>query len=93
MSRLKSTKGEDASRSGYGVEDIDISGIEGDLPITASTLIDTNGVFESPITSKLLELARLKESEKMNNVVTGSDLLFDYEADYYFTAAFPTVPV
>lgn len=46
MAHLTSASGEDASRSGYGVEDLDISNINGNLPILASALIDTNGVSE-----------------------------------------------
>lgn len=91
MGRIKHAASEDASRSGYGVEDMDITSIEGDLPISASALIDTNGVSDSPTVAKLRELARFKESERVVNVVTGGTLLSDYEAEYYFTAAFPTI--
>jgi hypothetical protein len=91
MGRIKNAASDDASRSGHGVEDMDIAGIEGDLPMSASALIDTNGVSESPIAAKLQELARLKDSERFVNVVTGKDLLSDYDRDYYFTAAFPTL--
>src|SRR5271155_879480 len=83
---------EDASRSGYGVEDMDITSIDGDLPMSASVLVDTTGVSDSPTVAKLQELARLKtSSERVVNVVNGANLLSDYEVDYYFTAAFPTI--
>lgn len=91
MARIRRAPSEDASRSGYGVEDMDILGLDGDLPISASALIDTNGVSESSVVSTLQGLAQLKESEKIVNVVTGKDLLSDYEMDYYFTAAFPVL--
>jgi len=91
MGRVRHAETEDASRSGYGVEDMDITSIEGDLPMSASALIDTNGVSDSPTVTKLRDLARFKESERVVNVVTGGDLLSNYEADYYFTAAFPTI--
>ena len=92
MARVRRPAGEDALRDGFGVEDMDIAGIDGDLPMPASALIDTNGVSESPVVSKLHELARLKEnSEKIVNVITGNELLSDYNTCYYFTAAFPTL--
>src|SRR5579859_2269659 len=91
MGRVRHSGSEDASRSGYGVEDMDITSIEGDLPISASALVDTNGVSDSPTVAKLQELARLKNAERVVNVVTGTNLLSDYEVDYYFTAAFPTI--
>jgi len=91
MGRIKNAVSDDASRSGHGVEDMDIAGIEGDLPMSTSALIDTNGVSESPVVAKLQELARLKDSERFVNVVTGKDLLSDYDRNYYFTAAFPTL--
>ena len=70
---------------------MDITSIEGDLPMSASALVDTNGVSDSPTVAKLQELARLKNSERVVNVVNGTNLLSDYEVDYYFTAAFPTI--
>jgi len=91
MGRVRYSGSEDASRSGYGVEDMDITSMEGDLPISASALVDTNGVSDSLTVAKLQELARLKNSERVVNVVTGTNLLSDYEVDYYFTAAFPTI--
>jgi hypothetical protein len=65
MGRIPNATSEDASRSGYGVEYMDIESIEGDLTISSSALIDTNGVSESPMVAKLQELARLKDSEKV----------------------------
>src|SRR5271155_1848798 len=92
MGRVRHSRSEDASRSGHGVEDMDITSIEGDLPMSASALVDTNGVSDSPTVAKLQELARLKTSERVVvNVVNGANLLSDYEVDYYFTAAFPTI--
>jgi len=38
------------------VEDMDITSIEGDLPISASALVDMNGISDSPIVAKLQEL-------------------------------------
>ena len=91
MGCMRHSGSEDASRSGYRMEDMDITSMEGDLPISASALVDTNGVSDSPTVAKLQELARLKNSERVVNVVTGTNLLSDYEVDYYFTAAFPTI--
>jgi len=78
MGHMRNAAAEDASRSGYGVEDMDITSIEGDLLISASALVDMNGISDSPIVAKLQELARLKDSERVVNVVTGKDLLSDY---------------
>jgi hypothetical protein len=58
MGRVRHSGSEDASRSGYGVEDMDITSINGDLPMSASALVDTNGVSDSPTVAKLQELAR-----------------------------------
>ena len=91
MGRIKNAVSNDTSRSGHGVEDMDIASIEGDLPMLTSALIDTNGVSDSPIVAKLQELAQLKDSERFVNVVTGKDLLSNYDRDYYFTIAFPTL--
>ena len=91
MAHLTNPTQEDASRSGYGVEDLDVVNVEGDLPISASALIDTNGVSESPVVSKLQDLARLKDSEKIIKVIPGTQLLSDYNECQYFTAAFPTL--
>ena len=91
MAHLTNPTQEDASHSGYGVEDLDVVNVEGDLPISASALIDTNGVSESLVVSKLQDLARLKDSEKIINVVPGTQLLSDYNECQYFTAAFPTL--
>ena len=57
MARIRTPSTEDASRSGYGVEDMDILGLDGDLPISASALIDTNGVSKSSVVSTLQGLA------------------------------------
>ena len=71
---------------------MDITNIDGDLRMSASALVDTNGVSDSPTVAKLQELAGLKtSSERVVNVVNGANLLSDYEVDYYFTAAFPTI--
>ena len=70
---------------------MDISNVDGDLPISTSVLVDMNGVSQSSTVSTLQDLAQLKQSEKIINVVTGNDLLSDFEIDYYFTAAFPTL--
>src|SRR5579859_3520713 len=70
---------------------MDITSIEGDLPMSASALVNMNGVSDSPIVTYFKEFALLKDSERVVNVITGKDLFSDYDADYYFTAAFPTI--
>ena len=47
MARIRTPSTEDASRLGYGVEDMDISNVDGDLPISTSVLVDINGVLQS----------------------------------------------
>jgi hypothetical protein len=53
MPHVRRNGSEDISRSGYGVEDMDITCVEGDLPISASAFVDTNGVSDSPTVAKL----------------------------------------
>ena len=74
MAHMRDDVSEDASRSGYRVVDMDVVSIEGDLPITASALVDVNRVSESPVVTTLQELARLWDSDKIINVVPRIDL-------------------
>lgn len=47
--------------------------------------------IRASIVTKLEDLARLKDSEKIINVVARSQPLSDYDDCHYFTTAFPTL--
>ena len=48
MGYVADISAEDASRSGFATEDIDIAEYEGDLLTTTSALLDTNNVSVAP---------------------------------------------
>jgi len=88
---------EDASRTGFATENPDSIEIHGDIPLTASGMVDVNNVTISPHTRTLLRAAELRQQTsavKPNvtvNVVTGSTILNDRSDPTYFTSAFPTL--
>ena len=88
VGRIADPSAEDASRSGFALEDPDMEGVEGDLPITTSAIIDVSRVSESPNAVTLKRLVELK-NEITINVVNGSSVLNDYVDGKYFTSAFP----
>src|SRR5437762_11313502 len=90
MGRVADISAEDASRSGFAVEDLDTAEYEGNLLTTISALLDVNNVSVPPQVSTLNALASLK-AEVTVNVVTGNKIINDYEDETFFTSAFPTL--
>jgi len=93
---------EDASRSGFATEDLDVESFEGDIPFNVSGILDINNVTQSPDVITLETLADSKRQAQNQtrrdpvmditvNVVTGSNILNDYRDPTYFTSAFPTL--
>ena len=81
---------EDASRDGFGMDNPDDDATEEDLPFTSSGIVDVNNIAEVPDATTLTRLAQLK-ADVTANVVTGTDVLNQYNCDSYFTSAFPTI--
>ena len=91
VGRVTDASVEDASRSGFGVEESDVPTVEGNIPFTASAILDTNDVSEPQDSFALSELIRMKQTEQIITVQTGNEIISDYEEGAYFTAAFPTL--
>ena len=88
IGRSRDSTDEDILRSGFATEDIDTAEHDGDLPLTASAILDTSEV--SPDIATLRRLGELKD-EVTVNVVTGSTPLTERDNPSYFTSAFPTI--
>ena len=85
-----SNSAEDVSRSGFATEDTDTYENQGDLPITTSAIVDTNGVSERPDLRSLRGLISIAEDMSIN-VVPANDILKEDHELSYFTAAFPAL--
>jgi len=86
---------EDASRDGFGMDDPDDDETTNDetgndLPFTSSGVVDVNNIAEIRDATTLTRLAQLK-ADITANVVTGTQILHQYDCDTYFTSAFPTI--
>jgi len=90
IARVSNTPADDASRSGLATEEVDNLNIEGDLPITSSTILDTNSIKDSPDVVTLDTLTNLK-TVTVINVVDGNTIMDDRTEAVYFTSAFPTL--
>ena len=90
MARVSDPAAEDASKSGFATEDPDAEGVQGDIPLTVSGMLDVNSTTQPTAAATLSQLADLKR-EITVNVVTGKSILKDFTDDTYFTSAFSTL--
>src|SRR5579859_4380530 len=82
---------EDNSRIGIATEDSDNAEMApGDVPMTASGIIDTAGVSE-PAQLRAIQQISLSTSDRTINVLTGNNILNEDNMASYFTSAFPTI--
>jgi hypothetical protein len=90
MRQVSDPAAEDASKSGFATEDPDVDGVEGDIPLTVSGMLDVNNTTQPTASAMLSQLADLKR-EITVNVVTGQSILKDFTDATCFTSAFPTL--
>jgi hypothetical protein len=82
---------EDHSRIGIATDDSDNAEMApGDVPMTASGIIDTAGVSE-PSQLRAIQQISLCTTDKTINVLTGNKILNEDTVTSYFTSAFPTI--
>ena len=81
---------EDTSKSGFATEDPDAAGVQGDIPLTVSGMLDVNNITQPPAAAILSHLADLTR-QIMMNIVIGQIILKDFTDDTYFISAFPTL--
>jgi hypothetical protein len=81
---------EDNARMGVASEDMDTTDIDGNLPITASGIIDIEGVSR-PHELDAVQQVSLWKTNKAINVLTGNNILNDQNLPSYFTSTFPTL--
>src|SRR5579859_582463 len=75
---------------GVATEDVDTPEINGDLPFTASGIVDVNGVSQLSQLNSLQQIS-LWKSDKVINVLTGSKILNESNLPLYFTSVFLTL--
>jgi hypothetical protein len=90
IARVHSGAEEDTMRDGFATEDLDVEEFHGDIPNTASGIIDVNNVSHPHHLATLEALGSL-QSNLTINVVPGGNVLRHYEDPAYFTSAFPTL--
>jgi hypothetical protein len=82
---------EDNARIGVATTDSDdVEMAPGDVPITASGIIDTAAVSQPP-QLRMLQQVSLRKMHKTINVITGNNILNEKDVPSYFTSAFPTL--
>jgi hypothetical protein len=81
---------EDNTRMGVASEDIDTSEVDGNLPITATGIVDIEGVSQ-PSELDALQHISLWKTDKVINILTGAKILSEQNLPSYFTSAFPTI--
>jgi len=82
---------EDNTRIGIATEDSDNAEMApGDVPMTASGIIDTAAVSE-PAQLRAIQQISLSTSDRTINVLTGNNILNEDNMVSYFTSAFPTI--
>src|SRR5579859_5361467 len=82
---------EDNTRIGIATEDSDNAEMApGDVPMTASGIIDTAAVSE-PAQFHALQQISLSTSDRTINILTGNNILNEDSMPSYFTSAFPTI--
>jgi len=98
MASVSDPSAEDASRTGFASDNPDSIDIDGDIPFTASGMVDVNNITVSPDETTLLRAADLRRQIRAANqpnvtvnVTTGSTILDDRTDPNYFTSAFPTL--
>lgn len=87
---LENGSDEENARMGVATEDVDTPEINGDLPFTASGIVDVNSVSQPSQLNSLQQIS-LWKSDKVINVVTGNKILNESNLPSYFTSAFPTL--
>jgi len=87
---LENGSDEENTRMGVATEDVDTLEINGDLPFTASGIVDVNGVSQPSQLNSLQQIS-LWKSDKVINVLTGNKILNESNLPSYFTSAFPTL--
>jgi len=83
---LENGSDEENARMGVATEDVDTPEINGDLPFTASGIVDVNGVSQLSQLNSLQQIS-LWKSDKVINVLTGSKILNESNLPSYFTSA------
>jgi hypothetical protein len=82
---------EDDARIGIATENSDnVEMAPGDVPMTASGIIDTTGVSQPPQLRTLQQIS-LHKTDQTINIVTGNKILNQDDTPSYFTSAFPTI--
>jgi hypothetical protein len=82
---------EDGARIGIATEDSDNTKMApGDVPMTASRIINTRAVSQ-PSQLNALQQVSLCKSDRTINVLTGNNILMEDNMPSYFTSAFPTI--
>ena len=83
---------EDAARVGFATEDMDTADIAGDIPMTASAILDTNEITTQTPLNTLHHLSNLiTEGDDTINVVLGNSIRNEQVERTYFTSSFPTI--
>jgi hypothetical protein len=96
---IADSSAEDASRSGFATEVLDVESLEVDIPFNISGILDMNNITQSLDVITLETLADSKRqtqdqgrrdpvAEITINIVTGSNILCDYCDPTYFISAF-----
>jgi hypothetical protein len=81
---------DDNARMGVASEDFDSAEIDGNLPITATGIVDIEGVSR-PSELDALQHVSLWKTDKAINVLTGNKILSQQNLSSYFTSSFPTI--
>jgi hypothetical protein len=87
---LQDGSGENNARMGVASQDMDAPDIDGNLPITASGIIDMEGVSR-PSELDGVQQVSLWKTYKAINVLTGNNILSEKNLPCYFMSAFPTL--
>ena len=87
---LEDGSDEENAQMGVATEDVDTPEINGDLPFTASGIVDVNGVSQPSQLNSLQQIS-LWKSDKVINVLPGNKILNESNLPSYFTSAFPTL--
>src|SRR5271170_1318579 len=91
MGHVQDTTAEDVGRIGFATENMDTSEISGDIPITASAILDTNDLSNHSSASSLQQLSTLVSDDTTINVVLGNSIRDERIDATYFTSSFPTL--
>jgi len=75
---------------GVATGDIDSADVNGDLPLTASAIIDVDGVSQ-PSDLNALQQISLWKDDTVINILASNKILNEQDLPSYFTSAFPTI--